>query len=136
VAGCIEPKLADSSGWVFLHGFPAFAGALARLDPTDSRVALRVEAYLRGVEIANGWVELDDPAELRRRWEQERRRRGGQTIAWDEALLADFADPGLPPTVGMALGVDRLMLALLEASSLDDVLPLSLARPPGGATGR
>lgn len=128
MAGCIEPRLADSAGWVFLHGFPACAAALARLDPADSRRALRVEAYLRGVEIANGWVELDDPAELRRRWEQDARARAGSPPPWDDALLADFALPGLPPTVGMAMGVDRLMLALLGASTLEDVLPLSLAR--------
>jgi lysyl-tRNA synthetase class 2 len=130
LAGRIEPALAATPGWTFLHGFPACAAALARLDPADPRVALRVEAYLGGVEIANGWVELDDPAEIRRRWEHERRQRDGAPPAWDEALLAELAARPWPPTVGMALGVDRLMLALTGATALDAVLPLSLARGP------
>jgi len=130
LAGAIEPRLADVEGWVFLHGFPACAAALARLDPADPRVALRVEAYLGGIEIANGWVELDDPAEIRRRWKHDRSLRDGAPIPWDEALLAELAARRGPPTVGMALGVDRLMLALTGASRLEDVLPLSLARAP------
>jgi len=132
LAGAIEPRLRALPGWVFLHGFPACAAALARLDPSDPRVALRVEAYLGGVEIANGWVELDDPTEMRRRWEHDRRLRDEPPPPLDEALLAELAARPWPPTVGMALGVDRLMLALTGAAALDEVLPLSLARatPP------
>ena len=130
LAGRLEPALAATRGWTFLHGFPACAAALARLDPADPRVALRVEAYLSGVEIANGWVELDDPAELRRRWEHERAQRDGPPVPWDDGLLVEMAARPPPPTVGMALGVDRLMLALTGAAALDEVLPLSLARAP------
>ena len=131
LAGLIEPRLKAEPGWVFLHAFPACAAALARLDPADPRVALRVEAYLGGIEIANGWVELDDPAEIRRRWEHDGRQRDEPPPPWDETLLAELAARPWPPTVGMALGVDRLMLALTGASRLQDVLPLSLARAPG-----
>ncbi len=127
----VEPSLARQPGWVFLHGYPAFGAALARLDPDDPRVALRVEAYLRGVEIANGYVELADAEEHRRRWADERRARSsGHPVApVDEGFLQELADPGLPECIGMALGVDRLMLALLGADSLADVLPFHLELP-------
>jgi elongation factor P--(R)-beta-lysine ligase len=126
----VEPALAAEPGWVFLHGFPASGAALAQLSPADPRVALRVEAYLRGTEIANGYVELADPEEHRRRWAAERAARaaGGEAELppLDAGLLASLAAPGLPPTVGMALGVDRLEVALLGARGLADVLPFRL----------
>jgi elongation factor P--(R)-beta-lysine ligase len=124
----IEPALAAQEGWVFLHGYPAFGAALARLSPDDPRLALRVEAYLHGIEIANGYVELADADEHRRRWAAERSAREPSSPAApvDEGFLADLRAPGLPECVGMALGVDRLMLALLGAESLADVLPFRL----------
>jgi len=127
----VEPALGRQPGWVFLHRYPAFAAALARLDPDDSRVALRVEAYLHGVEIANGYVELADADEHRRRWAEEHRSRGidSPVPPIDEGFLDDLHSPGLPECVGMALGVDRLMLALLGAASLADILPFRLELP-------
>jgi len=122
----VEPALASLDGWVFLHGYPAFAASLAKLDPRDARTALRMEAYLHGVEIANGNVELGDADEHRRRWAIERGEREGPGPDMDEGLLDALGDPGLPPTVGMALGVDRLAMALLGAGSLADVLPFVL----------
>jgi lysyl-tRNA synthetase class 2 len=130
----VEPALASLPGLVFLRDWPAFGAALARLDPADPRLAQRVEAYLSGVDLANGYVELDDPDEHRRRWRLEAEARDGEAPALDEGLLADLAGRGLPPTVGMALGVDRLMLALTGATSLADVLPFRL-EPSSGAAG-
>jgi lysyl-tRNA synthetase class 2 len=126
----VEPALAALDGWVFLHGYPAFAASLAKLDPRDERVALRMEAYLDGVEIANGNVELGDAEEHRRRWEAERDEREDAAPDIDEGLLAALEDPGMPPTVGMALGVDRLAMALLGADSLAEVLPFVLEVEP------
>jgi elongation factor P--(R)-beta-lysine ligase len=121
----LEPGLARQPGWIFVHDFPAFGAALAKLSPDDPAVALRVEGYLRGLEIANGYVELADADEHRRRWADERRaREPGAPV--DDGFLADLASPGLPECVGMALGVDRLMLALLGGESLADVLPFRL----------
>lgn len=132
----IEPALAQQPGWVFLHGYPAELAALSRLDPDDPRKALRVEAYLHGVELANGYVELLDADELARRWATERTQRDGPSPPppMDADLLADLADPSLVvgPTVGMALGVDRLLMTLLGETRLDAVLPLSLAFRDGG----
>jgi len=122
----LEPALARLPGWVFLHGYPAFGAALAQLSPEDPRTALRVEAFLGGLEIGNGYVELADPGEHRRRWAAERAARSDPPPPVDEGLLSLLEHPGLPPCIGMALGVDRLMLALLGGGRLADVLPLSL----------
>jgi lysyl-tRNA synthetase class 2 len=125
----VEPAIGALPGLVFLRDWPAFGAALARLDDADPRVARRVEAYLGGVELANGYVELDDPEEHRRRWRAEAALREDEAPPWDEGLLADLAGPGLPPTVGMALGVDRLALALRGDASLAEVLPFHLVAP-------
>jgi lysyl-tRNA synthetase class 2 len=129
----VEPALARLTGLVFLTDWPRFAAGLARLHDDDPRVAGRVEAYLGGVELANGYVELDDPDEHRRRWLAERAARSDEAPPWDEALLGDLATSGMPPTVGMALGVDRLMLALCGEAALADVMPFHLARATGDA---
>jgi lysyl-tRNA synthetase class 2 len=126
----VEPALAREPGWVFLERFPAFGAALAQLAPEDPRVALRVEAYLYGLEIANGYVELDDAAEHRRRWANERAQRGAEGAPVDEAFLEELATEGLPPTVGMALGVDRLAMALRQIDTIAELLPFALERRP------
>lgn len=107
----IEPAL-PQEGLVYLVDYPAPAAALARLNPEDPRVAERFEAYLDGMEIANGYGELTDAAEQRRRFEATvamRTARGLPTYPLDEAFLADL--PRMPPTAGIALGVDRLVMA-------------------------
>jgi lysyl-tRNA synthetase class 2 len=123
----IEAGLAACDGWVFLHSYPAALAALARVSPDDPRVALRVEAYLGGVELANGYVELTDGHEQAHRWAAEAAQRGDAAAPRDEELLDDLRAGALGPTVGMALGVDRLAMLLLGADSLEAVLPLYLA---------
>lgn len=123
----VEPALARRGpGWVFLTHWPAFAAALARLDPHDARVALRVEAWWGELEIANGYVELAGAEEHRLRWSEEAARRQGPPPARDAGWLADLDERPLPDTVGMALGVDRLALAMGGERALADVLPFTL----------
>lgn len=126
----LDPALVREPGLVCLRDWPACAAALARLSPSDPRVALRVEAYLCGLELANGWVELADPAEHRRRWTAEAALRDDPAPPVDEAFLHELSTDGLPGCVGMALGFDRLLLALLGGGSLCDVLPLHLDPTP------
>jgi lysyl-tRNA synthetase class 2 len=123
----VEPALMAESGWTFLHGWPRCVAALARLDPSDERLALRVEAYLSGLELANGYVELLDAQALAARWDDLTRDRSDDAPPRDEALLTELAEHPPGPTVGMALGVDRLAAALTGARGLADVLPLALA---------
>jgi lysyl-tRNA synthetase class 2 len=134
----VEPALVAQGGWTFLHGWPRCVAALAKLDPGDERLALRVEAYVSGLELANGYVELLDAPSLAARWDELAKDRTGQAPPRDEALLSELAEQPPGPTVGMALGVDRLAAALTGARGLADVLPLALAsgedatRPDGG----
>ncbi|MFE8072182.1 EF-P lysine aminoacylase EpmA [Marinobacteraceae bacterium S3BR75-40.1] len=126
----IEPALAGQ-GAVFVHGYPASQAALARTEMIDGvEQAHRFELYVNGVELCNGYWELSDPAEQRRRFEQDnaqRRRRGQPEMPVDQHLLQAL-EAGLPDCAGVALGLDRLLMLKLGASSLDAVLPFPIDR--------
>ncbi|HEY6477032.1 MAG TPA: amino acid--tRNA ligase-related protein, partial [Polyangia bacterium] len=118
----IEPVLARS-GPTFVFDWPAPLGALARPHPSDPRVVERFELYARGLELANAFGELTDPVEQRRRFEAEsgvRAARGKAVYPIDEALLE--ALPRMPPTAGIALGLDRLIMLALGAGDISDVV--------------
>jgi lysyl-tRNA synthetase class 2 len=107
--------------------WPAPTASLARLKPDDPSVAERMELYAGGLELANGFAELTDPAEQRRRFAAdlaERNRLGLPSLPLDEAFLAALAE-GMPPAAGMALGIDRLVLLLTGAQAIRDVLPFA-----------
>jgi elongation factor P--(R)-beta-lysine ligase len=123
-------KLGD--GRVFITDYPPDQAALARVvDGPDGRaVAQRFELVIDGVEIANGYHELTAPDELAARMHHERTVRaaaGRSAPAADERLLAALRE-GLPECSGVALGFDRLLMLKLGATSIDAVLPFSLAR--------
>src|SRR4029077_16165040 len=110
--------------------YPASQAALARLDPADPRVALRFEAYLRGVELANGFGELADEAQQRARFRADqsaRAQRGLPVPAIDEWLL-DALRSGLPPCAGVALGFDRVLMIACGARTIDEVMAFSAER--------
>ena len=111
-----------------VHDWPASQCALARVRPGPPPVAERFELYLGTLELANGYHELNDAAEQRRRFEADhsvRAARGERLPPLDEALLA--ALPNLPDCAGVALGVDRLMMALLDTPRIADVLAFDFA---------
>lgn len=113
-----------------VYDYPPGRAALARVHPGPPARAERFEVYLAGVELANGFHELTDAQEQRRRFEAElavRRRLGLAQPALDEALLAAL-DHGLPACAGVALGVDRLLMIMLGAQRLDEVLAFPIAR--------
>ena len=119
----VEPALPPDHP-VVLIDYPAPLAALARRKPDAPLRAERWELYLGGVELANAYSELTDPAEQRARFEEAnaaRARRGAKPYPLDEAFLA--ALPQMPPSGGIALGVDRLLMILADADSLDGVLP-------------
>ena len=106
----IEPQLGHGRP-TLLTEYPRSEAALARRKPADPRVAERFELYVCGVELANGFGELTDPAEQRRRFEAEmaeKQRVYGEAYPIDEDFLAALAD--MPPACGCALGFDRLVM--------------------------
>jgi elongation factor P--(R)-beta-lysine ligase len=124
----IEPRL--GTGLVFVRDYPASQAALARIRPGDPPVASRFEAYLNGVELANGFHELADPGEQRRRFEVELMQRAQghlPLVPVDERLLHALSS-GLPDCAGVALGLDRLLMLACGASCLSDVLAFPFER--------
>jgi lysyl-tRNA synthetase class 2 len=120
----VEPQLAALDRPVVLEDWPAPLAALARRKPGDPRTALRFEAYVGGIELANAFGELTDPVEQRARFAHDqatRRARGKPVYPIDERLLAALAE-GLPPSAGIALGVDRLVMLATGAETIDGVL--------------
>ena len=116
----VEPNLPKEP--LFLTDYPAPAASLARLKSDDPRVAERWELYVDGIELANAFTELIDPVEQRRRFElarEERRALGEADYPLDEEFLDALAR--MPPSGGVALGVDRLVMLACGASSIADV---------------
>jgi lysyl-tRNA synthetase class 2 len=118
----IEPNLGLGRVTI-LDRYPAAEAALARRVAGDRRVAERFELYACGVELANGFGELTDPDEQRRRFAiemNEKQRLFGERYPLDEELLA--ALPLMPETSGVALGFDRLVMLAVGARRIEDVL--------------
>jgi len=114
----VEPTFGPDE-LVIVDGWPASMAALAEIDPADPRRALRFEAFLGGVEIANAFQELSDPVEQRRRFEAEqaeRRRLRRPVPPIDEALLK--ALPGMGRVAGIAVGLDRVLQQVWGTPSL------------------
>jgi lysyl-tRNA synthetase class 2 len=125
----IEPKLGTPAPTV-LHDWPASMAALAKISPADKRFAERFEIYVAGVELANGFTELTDPAEQRARFEADqakKKRLYGECYPIDEDFLAALAH--MPPAAGVALGFDRLVMLATGANTIDDVLWAPVAGP-------
>jgi lysyl-tRNA synthetase class 2 len=119
----IEPRL-GSGRPTFLLDYPVEMAALARVKAADARVAERVELYICGVEIANGFGELTDADEQRRRFTVDmdlKEKLYGARYPIDEEFLAAL-EHGIPDTAGMALGFDRLVMLLAGADHIEDVL--------------
>jgi lysyl-tRNA synthetase class 2 len=113
-----------------VHDYPASQCALARIRPGTPPVAERFELFLGPLELANGYQELRDAAEQRARFERDRQvraERGVHAPPVDEALLAALAH-GLPECAGVALGVDRLLMAMRGTDRIADVLAFDFAR--------
>lgn len=125
----IEPHLGQGR-LTFLHDFPASQASLARVRPGHPPLAERFELYWQGIELANGFHELADPAEQRIRFERQQHARvanGLPALPLDEHLLAALAN-GLPDCSGVALGFDRLVMLASGARHLDEVIAFPWTR--------
>lgn len=127
----LQPDFRDDR-MLAIHDYPASQCALARLrDDGDGQppVAERFELYLGPLELANGYHELSDPVEQGARFDRDRRireHRGDAVPPRDERFLASLA-AGLPHCAGVALGIDRLMMAMLGTDRIADVLAFDFA---------
>jgi len=118
----IEPRLGIDRP-VFLYDYPAAHGALARLKPSDRRVAERFELYIGGLELCNAFTELTDPKEQCERFDKERdsRRQAGKPAhPMPERFLEALGD--MPEAAGNALGIDRLVMLFADTAEIDDVV--------------
>ena len=125
----VEPQLVRRPA-IFIYDYPAGQSALARVRPDACPVAERFELYLSGIEICNGYQELTDPVELRKRIAVQqalRRREGSRPLPAESRLLAAM-EAGLPECSGVALGFDRLLMAAVAATTLAEVMAFPFDR--------
>ena len=118
----VEPRLGNPRPTI-LYDYPSGMAALARLKPGNPLRAERFELYIAGLEMANAFSELNDPLEQRRRFEEEqnlRIRLGRPAYPIDEDLLQALEK--MPPSAGIALGVDRLIMLFCDAASIEEVI--------------
>ncbi|HDM8203802.1 TPA: elongation factor P--(R)-beta-lysine ligase [Vibrio harveyi] len=118
----VEAKIGQQAP-AFVYDFPASQAALAKINPQDNRVADRFEVYFKGIELANGFHELDNPKEQLARFEQDNAKRlemGLKPQPIDYHLIGAL-EAGLPDCAGVALGVDRLIMLALGCDHIDQV---------------
>lgn len=128
----IEPKLGIQRP-TFLYDYPVSMAALSRPKASDPRFAERFELYVCGMELANAFGELTDPVVQRHRFENDMKLKEqlyGYRYPIDEEFL-EALEEGLPECAGIALGVDRLMMLVTGADSINDVLWIPVAQPEG-----
>lgn len=141
-AGLTDDEIADADFWldlwmslvigpqlgvdapVFIYDFPASQAALAKVRPGNPPVAERFELFWHGIELANGFHELTDAREQRRRFEADQAWRAarGRVVPPFDASLISALDAGMPDCAGVALGLDRLLMLKLGLTRLDRVL--------------
>ncbi len=126
---CVEPHLGNERPTVLYH-YPANQAALARIAADEPRVAERFEIYVQGIELANGYHELTDADELKRRMDAENHQRlkDGKTSLPENNRLIQAMEHGLPDCTGVALGFDRLVMLATGAASIEQVMPFPIDR--------
>ncbi len=125
----IQPALPEKC-LTFVYDFPQDQAALARIRPGSPPLAERFELYLGRTELANGYQELTDATEQQQRFEAEndkRHKRGQEVYELDQHLISALQH-GLPECAGVAMGVDRLLMAIDELDSIDDVTAFPYSR--------
>jgi lysyl-tRNA synthetase class 2 len=118
----IEPNLGIGKP-TFIYDYPAERGSLARLREDDPSVVERFELYIGGLELANGFSELIDVEEQRKRFNEENQTRrlvAKSAYPMPEKFLRELKD--MPPSAGIAMGIDRLVMVFLNAQSIDEVV--------------
>ncbi len=133
------PKLANDvfeatcedalEGVVFVVGYPIEISPLAKADPDNPQVAERFELFIGGMEVANGFSELNDPQEQERRFEEQIATKDPEAPGEVDVDYVQALEYGMPPTAGVGIGVDRLVMVLTGQDSIRDVLLFPTLRP-------
>jgi lysyl-tRNA synthetase class 2 len=126
---CVQPRLGHQRPAI-LYDYPASQAALARVRPGHPSLAERFELFVSGIELANGYHEMVDPDELRRRNAQANalREADGRERLPEKSRLVRAMEAGLPAATGVALGFDRVVMLAAGASRLDEVMAFPLDR--------
>jgi lysyl-tRNA synthetase class 2 len=124
----IEPKLVNPT---FVYDYPVAISPLAKRKEGDPELADRYELFIAHMEVINAFSELNDPDDQRARFEAQRQERaaGDEEIPppdWDFVTALEY---GMPPTAGMGMGIDRLVMLLTNNASIRDVILFPLQRP-------
>ncbi len=124
------PGLMD--GPVFLMGHPVEISPLAKRDPKDPRITRRFEAYINGWEIGNAFSELNDPIDQYERFREQQRERDEGLDDEAHPMDMDFVNAlevGMPPTGGLGIGIDRMIMLITDQPSIRDVLLFPTMKP-------
>jgi lysyl-tRNA synthetase class 2 len=125
----VQPYLGEN-GLCMVYGYPACQSSLARINEYDLRIAERVELFINGVELGNGYYELADAEEQSRRLDNEialRQQNKLPAAAKDQRLISAL-ETGLPDCAGVAIGLDRLLMLLSDSANINEVLGFAVSR--------
>ena len=103
-----------------IYDYPELLGGFAKNKESDPRFTERIELYLNGIEIANGYTEITDAEEQLKRWMKYQK----NAYSFDMDFL-NYLKDGMPPSAGIALGIDRLMMFFLGKEDIGDIMPFS-----------
>jgi len=122
----VEPHL---SGPVFIYDYPVQISPLAKRKPEDPRLAERFEIFVASMELGNAFTELNDPAEQHARFEEQVAMKDPETPGEVDVDYVQALEYGMPPTGGLGIGIDRLVMVLTGQDSIRDVLLFPAMKP-------